>query len=169
LAERILLIGMMGAGKTTVGRLLAERLGWRYLDSDEQVEAMTGMTVRDIFEAEGEAAFRAYETAALAAALDSDGDAVVSVAGGAVLAAENRERLAGAGTVVWLRADPAVLAGRVGGADHRPLLADDPAGALTRLDAQRRPLYGRLADVTVDVDEVGPLEAAERILAAVGR
>src|SRR5688500_12588274 len=114
LPERVLLIGMMGAGKTTVGRALAERLGWPYLDSDEQVERNTGRTVPEIFEADGEAAFRAEEKRALAEATTSTGPVVVSVAGGAVLDPENRRRLREGGRVVWLRASVSTLAARVG-------------------------------------------------------
>ncbi|MGH9093097.1 MAG: shikimate kinase, partial [Acidimicrobiales bacterium] len=111
---RLLLVGMMGAGKTTVGRLLADRLGCAYLDSDAQVEAATGRTVPDLFETVGEPAFREAEAAALREALAGDRPVVVSVAGGAVLDPANRDLLRRSGTVVWLRAHPATLAARVG-------------------------------------------------------
>jgi shikimate kinase len=163
-AERILLIGMMGSGKSTVGRLLAERLGWPYLDSDEQVVARTGKTVPELFAERGESQFRAEEAEALAQATTSDGPAVVSVAGGAVLAADNRRRIRVAGQVVWLRAEVATLAARVGTGTGRPLLGDDPHAALQRLYLERLPLYEELADVTVDVDHLTPLEVADRVL-----
>jgi shikimate kinase len=164
---RILLVGMMGSGKTTVGRILASRLGVRYVDSDEEVEALTGHTVRELFEAGGERAFRPVESEALAAALVGDEPAVVSVAGGAVIDPKNRALLRRAGTVVWLRARPETLLERVSrGDDHRPLLERDPAGVLARLDHRRRPLYEEVADVVVDVDELGPDAVADRVLAA---
>jgi len=162
---RLLLIGMMGAGKTTVGRLAADRLGWPYLDSDLEVEAATGRTVAEIFAEEGESAFRAAEAEALASALSVE-PAVVSVAGGAVLEPANRTRIAQAGTVVWLRAEVATLACRVGDGAGRPLLAGDPAAALARLDAVRRPLYAELADAVVDVDGLDPEQVAKAALAA---
>ena len=167
-SSKILLVGMMGAGKTTVGRLLAERLGWPYLDSDEQVVERTGRTVPELFAERGEAAFRAEEKQALADAVAAAGPAVVSVAGGAVLDPENRQRLEQGGTVVWLRAPVGTLAARVGSGEGRPLLGDDPAAALRRLEAERRPLYAALAEVVIDVDRLTPEEAAEQILEAVG-
>ena len=163
-SDRILLVGMMGAGKTTVGRALARRLGYRYRDSDHHVEQRTGMTVREIFETEGEPAFRAHEKAALHEALADGGPAVVSVAGGAVLDAENRRLLRRSGLVVWLRASPATLARRVMGADHRPLLGEDPLKALTELYPGRAPLYEEVADLVVDTDERTPEEAVDQIL-----
>jgi shikimate kinase len=166
LAERLLLIGMMASGKTTVGRIVAERLGWGYLDSDEQVEERTGRTVRQIFETDGEPAFRREERLALEAAVADDQPRVISVAGGAVLDQANRKLLRAAGTVAWLRADPATLADRVelAGQGHRPLLADDPRGNLERLDAERRPIYEELADLVVDVEGRTPDELAEHLV-----
>jgi len=166
MADRLVLVGMMGAGKTTVGRELAARLGWRFLDSDDLVEAATGRTVSEIFATGGEAAFRAEESRALADALSAGSPAVVSAAGGSVLDPANRRRLATAGTVVWLRAGPATLADRVGDGAGRPLLRDDPGTALAELDAVRRPLYGEVADVVVDVDDLDPSTVTDRILAA---
>ena len=165
MTKRILLVGMMGAGKTTVGRALAQRLRYPYLDSDEQVERHTGQTVREIFETRGEAAFRAQEKQALAQALTSDGPVVVSVAGGAVLDPDNRRRMRQAGLVVWLRAGLQTLARRVGaGEGHRPLLGGDPLAALMRLYQQRRPLYGQVADMVIDVDLLTPEQVVELVL-----
>ncbi len=165
MASRVLLIGMMGSGKSTVGSLLARRLGWRYLDSDAEVERSTGQTVPDIFSSRGEAAFRAEESRVLAQALTTDTSVVVSVAGGAVLDPDNRRKLKEGGVIVWLRARPATLAKRVGDGAGRPLLGDDPAAALRRLDAVRRPVYAELAQLTVDVDGLSAQEVVERILA----
>jgi 3-dehydroquinate synthase len=168
-AERLLLVGMMGAGKTTTGLGLARRLGWRYLDSDGEVEADTGKTVPELFAEPGEAAFRRAEARALAEAVAGSEPVVVSVAGGAVLDPANRQLLRQAGTVVWLRARPETLAARVGDGHGRPLLDDDPAAALVRLDAVRRPLYAEVADVVVDVDELDADQVEEAVLAALGR
>lgn len=168
MTDRLFLIGMMGAGKTTVGQILAERLGWRYLDSDAQVEQATGRSVPEIFALRGEAAFRAEEAKALARAATSDTPVVVSVAGGAVLDPDNRRRLGQGGTVVWLRARVETLAARVGSGAGRPLLGGAPAPALRRLEAQRRPVYQQLAQVVVDVDDLAPILVAERVLAGLG-
>jgi shikimate kinase len=173
--RRVLLVGMMGAGKTTVGELFARRLGWRYVDSDDEVEALTGRSVKELFSAGGEQAFRPLESHALAAALEDDEPAVVSVAGGAVLDPANRALLRRAGTVVWLRARPETLLRRVradmaaparvgsGADDHRPLLVSDPEGALVRLDRERRRLYQEIADVIVDVDDLDPAGVADEV------
>lgn len=164
----VLLVGMMGAGKTTTGRRLADRLGWPYLDSDREVEEATGHTVAELFAEGGEAAFRSLESDALEEALAGEGDRVVSVAGGAVLDAANRALLQRSGLVVWLRADPATLAERVGSGAGRPLLSADPAGALRDLDAVRRPLYAEVADEVIDVDHLTPDQVVDRIVDRVG-
>ena len=166
MADRVVLVGMMGAGKTTVGRELAGRLGWRFLDTDALVEASAVSTVAELFASSGETAFRLEESRVLADALVGGGPAVVSAGGGAVVTPANRELLATAGAVVWLRADPATLAARVGSGVGRPLLDGDPAGALAALDDVRRPFYGEVADVTVDVDDLEPSMVVDRILAA---
>ncbi len=158
---------MMASGKTTVGRIVAERLGWGFVDSDDQIEQRTGRSVREIFEAEGEVAFRVKESKALEAAVADSSPQVIAVAGGAVLELANRDLLRRAGTVVWLRADPELLARRAtaSGQQHRPLLADDPAAVLGRLDDERRPIYEELADVVVDIEGRTPEELAEHIVA----
>jgi len=166
--RRVFLVGMMGVGKTTVGRLLADRLGFGYLDSDEQVVRNTGRTIPEIFETDGEAAFRAEEKRALAEATTTDTPVVVAVAGGVVLDPENRKRLRDAGEIVWLRAQIATMADRVGGGEGRPLLGGGPEEALTRLYPERRPLYEELADVVVDVDDITPAEAVDRIVHELG-
>jgi shikimate kinase len=166
MADRVVLVGMMGAGKTTVGRELAQRLGWRFLDSDAVIEASTGATVVEIFASRGEDAFRAEESRVLAEALTEGGPAVVSAAGGTVLSPTNRELMDSAGPVVWLRADPVTLAARVGSGAGRPLLGADPAASLAELDAVRRPLYGEVADVIIDVDALDVSTVVDKILAA---
>jgi shikimate kinase len=149
----VVLVGMMGTGKTTAGRILAERLGAAFSDSDELIESRTGRTVKQISGEEGEEAFRAHETQALLDALASPVPHVVAAAGGVVLRESNREALRSADAhVVWLRADPALLVDRALSAGHRPLLDDDPAGTLQRMFRERENLYLEVADAVVDVD-----------------
>lgn len=157
LAERsIVLVGMMAAGKTSVGRRLAASRGWEFFDSDRQIEAMTGKTVAEIWRTDGEPEFRRLEAEVLTDALASTKPRVIAAAGGTVLDEANRRLIKQHHPVVWLRASPEVLAARLGTATHRPLLDDDPAGVLERLDAIRRPLYEEVADVVVDVDDLTP-------------
>jgi len=160
----VLLVGMMGAGKTTVGRLVARRLGRPFRDSDEEVLARTGRTIPEIFQLYGEPAFRAQEKMVLASALSSGVPSVIAVAGGAVLDPDSRRRIRRGGATIWLRAAPRTLARRVGGGAGRPLLERDPAGTLAKLDAARRPVYQALADGVVDVDATRPHEATDRVV-----
>ena len=164
---KLLLIGMMGVGKTTTGRAVAARLGWTYLDSDGEVQRETGRTVPELFAEQGEAAFRAAEARVLREALARPEPVVVSVAGGAVLDPVTRQLVRASGTVVWLRARPETLAGRVGDGAGRPLLGDQPATSLASLYAVRRPLYDEVAHCAVDVDELTPEEVVDRVVAVV--
>lgn len=170
MGDHVLLIGMMGAGKTTVGELVADRLRRPYIDNDLQVEHVTGRTVAEIWRDEGEDAFRRHESAALRAAIQSETPSVIAVAGGAVLAPDNRKHIESAGTVVWLRAEVETLARHLRNDhdDHRPLL-DGPIGledVLTRLQEERRPVYTELADVVVDIDDLTLEEVKQRVLTA---
>jgi shikimate kinase len=171
-AELLFLVGMMGAGKSTVGPLVAAELGWDFVDTDALVEARTGLAVEELFATRGEPEFRDEERRAVRAALDRNAPAVVSVGGGAVLDEENRAAMLAGGTVVWLRADPAVLAARVGGGDGRPLLrVAGPDGAeaeLASLVSARRAYYEEVATAVVDVDALTPAQAAADVLRAAG-
>ncbi len=163
--RHLVLVGLMGSGKSTVARVLSERLGRRVIDSDAVIEARTGRTVRQIFETDGEPAFRVLETAALVDALAEPEPAVIAAAGGVVLRDENREALKRSGArVVWRAADPAVLVDRVRAGGHRPALDQDPAGTLRRMHETREPLYREVADLIVSVDGRSVGEVVEAIL-----
>lgn len=149
-ADNIYLIGLMGAGKTSVGKLLARRLGKRFFDCDIELERVTGVRVPVIFEIEGESGFRLRESRMLAE-LTRDRDIVLATGGGAVLSPHNRALLARHGTVVYLRATPHDLWQRTRHDRNRPLLqTPDPLAKLTALYAERDPLYQTIADVIVD-------------------
>ena len=163
--RHLVLVGLMGSGKTTVGRVVAQRLRRELLDSDFMIEAREGRTVRAIFAEDGEDAFRAIETDVLVEALAADDKAVIAAAGGVVLRSENRAALRDSGArVVWLRADPATLVERVKGGVHRPLLDDDPRGTLERMYAERSDLYREVADAIVMVDNRSVNEIVEAVL-----
>lgn len=161
-----MLVGMMGSGKSSVGRRVAEALDRPLLDTDTLVEERTGRSVRQLFEDGGEAGFRRAETEAVAVAAGWPEPAVIAAAGGAVLAPANREALSEAGTVVWLSATVATLLGRVRTGGHRPLLGDDPEPVLRRLVEERTPVYEAMADAVVVVDDLTSEQVAECVLAA---
>ena len=158
-ARHVVLVGLMGVGKTTVGRRLAKELARPFADVDEQVELRAGRVIPEIFRHDGEEAFRRTEAEVLAELVARPLPLVLAAGGGGVARPENRRTLAGRTTVVWLRASVEFLAGRVD-PTHRPLLAqaDDPAEALGRLLAAREPLYAEVADHVVDVE---PFYAAD--------
>lgn len=148
--DNIFLVGLMGAGKTTVGRLLARRLRLRFYDSDREIERRCGVKIPVIFEIEGEAGFRAREQQVIADLAGLQG-IVLATGGGAVLAEDNRRRLAEGGTVIYLNARPEDLYERVRQDRNRPLLASgDPLTRLRELHAQRDALYRAGADLVMD-------------------
>lgn len=162
--RRVLLIGMMGSGKSSVGRALARQTGWPFVDNDALVERVTGMTARQLLEERGARAMREAEAKALVAGTQLDPPAIVAVAAGTILDPDLRALMANAGLVVWLRAPATVLADRAVGAAHRPWLEDDPLGWFERAVAERDQLYASVADAEVDTSVLPPPKAAEAIL-----
>jgi shikimate kinase len=159
----IVLVGLMGAGKSTVGRIVAERLGRRFVDSDLAIEERTGSSVRELWEAGGEASYRRLESDVVLDALARTSPVVVAAPGGVVLDPEVRVALGGA-YVVWLRGDPGTLASRVRPRDHRPLLGSDPKAVLTAMAADRAELYRQVADAVIDIDGVDADSLADRVI-----
>ena len=163
--QHLVLVGMMGVGKTTVARVVADRLGRKVVDSDVVIESRHGRTVREMFAADGEAAFRVLESEVLLEALATAEPLVIAGAGGVVLSAVNRKALKTSGArVVWLCADPATLAQRVRGGAHRPLLDEDSAGTLQRMFHDREALYREVADAIVLVDNRSVSDVVEAVL-----
>ena len=169
MSGHVVIVGMMGVGKSTVGALLAERLGRPFVDLDAAVEAGEGMDVAEIFEARGEAAFRRLESDALGTALGSTEPSIVATGGGVLLDPSNRTLVAGH-RVVWLRAAPEVLAERVAAAGGRPLLEDldegeSASGRLRSIADARRSSYEEAGDIVLDVDEMSPGEVVDALAA----
>jgi shikimate kinase len=161
----IVLIGMMGAGKSTVGRRLAARLGLPFVDADAEIEAAAAMTIPEIFEAHGEPHFRDGEARVISRLLN-DGPLVLATGGGAVLRDATRQRIAQAGISIWLKAEPDVILRRVRRRADRPLLkTDDPAATIARLIAERHPIY-QAADLVVDSRDVPHEAIVEETVAA---
>jgi shikimate kinase len=144
----IVLVGMMGAGKSTIGRRLAARLGLPFVDADTEIEAAAGMTIPEIFELHGEPHFRDGEARVIARLLDN-GPGVLATGGGSFMREETRRRIGEKAVSIWLKADPDIIMRRVRRRADRPLLQTaDPAGTVNRLLSEREPVYGG-ADLTI--------------------
>jgi shikimate kinase len=163
---RVVLVGPMGAGKSTVGRLLAERWSVSFRDTDDDIEQSEGRSISDIFVESGEERFRELERDAVARAL-LEHDGVLAVGGGAVMAAETRAALAGH-RVVFLRVGLADAADRVGIGVSRPLLLGNVRGTMKALLDERTPVYESVARAVVDTDGRPPAEVADLVEEALG-
>lgn len=169
LPENIFLVGLMGAGKSTVGRLLARRLSKRFVDSDQEIEKRNGVTIPVIFEIEGEEGFRRREQEVLVDLAQEQG-LVLSTGGGIVLRPENREVLRNQGFVVYLNARPELLAERTKHDRSRPLLnVEDPLARLRQLHAVRDPLYREVAHAVVETGRGAPQQVVQAILSEMTR
>ncbi|MDA8230433.1 MAG: shikimate kinase [Magnetospirillum sp.] len=161
----VVLVGLMGAGKSCVGRRLALRLGLPFLDADTEFENAAGCTIADYFARHGEPAFREGERKVIARLLDGP-RCVLATGGGAYCDPETRRAIKAKAVSVWLRADLDLLVKRTAGRDHRPLLAqDDPRKVLARLMDARYPVYAE-ADIVVDSGDEPPDHTANKVLAA---
>ncbi|TWT42204.1 Shikimate kinase 2 [Phycisphaerae bacterium RAS1] len=165
--ERVCLIGYRGSGKSSVGRLLAARLGWEWIDTDERIAMTTGRSIREIFATEGEPAFRALEKAAVIDAL-SQQHAVISVGGGAVLDADSRRRMHDAALCVWLTAPVEILHERLAadprGRMERPRLTElSELEEIRALLTRRAPYYREAAQLALDTGQMTIEQAADQI------
>lgn len=158
--DRMWLIGMMGSGKSSVGRALAERVGEPFHDTDKLVEERAGMSISELFETIGVTAFRDLEAQAVEAVSTQRG--VIATGGGVVLDRRLRELMAGTGVVVHLSAPPETLAERIGSGDGRPLVQDgDTLARVTRIASERRDLYEAAADVVIETEGLNHTEVVD--------
>ncbi|GAA0584281.1 shikimate kinase [Caenispirillum bisanense] len=165
LHRTVVLVGLMGAGKSVVGRRLAGRLHVPFVDADTEIEKAAGQSIADIFANLGEDAFRAGERKVMARLLDGE-PCVLAAGGGAFMAEDTRRRIRARGISVWLRADLDLLVRRTAGRAHRPLLNQgDPREKLRALIDLRYPVYAE-ADITIDAGEESPEVTTDRVLAA---
>lgn len=161
----IVLVGPMGAGKSSIGQRLAHRLGRAFVDVDVRIEAEAGMSITSIFSTEDESGFRLRERRALAAVLAHPEPSVIASGGGVVLDPGNRMAMRVAARVIYLKVDPSMQLQRLTGDTTRPLLAgDDPAQRLANLQQQREALYQGVADLTLDTSAHSPATAADALL-----
>jgi shikimate kinase len=166
--RHVVMMGLMGSGKTTVGRLVAERLGWPLRDSDAEIEAREGRTVKELDQALGTVAMHSLEAEALLGALASPEPAVICAA--ASVADDERclEALADPSLfVAWLRISPATAAARFDSRGHRPRFGDDPSTFLARQASERDPRFRSVATLVLDADDAEPGDLAGRVVAAV--
>ncbi len=161
----MVLVGLMGSGKSILGKQLASRLSLELVDLDDLIVSQAGKTIPEIFKDEGEEAFRALESKLLAEVLAQDDEKITATGGGAILSAENRAMMKQSGRVIWLDASPTVLADRIAGDTNRPLLDDvDPLFKMISLAMQRNPLYAEVADLRVDTEKLSDEEAVAKII-----
>ncbi len=166
LDRSIVLVGLMGAGKSCIGRRLAERLGLPFVDADTEIEKAAGCSIADIFEAHGEQAFRDGERRVIARLLESPPQ-VLATGGGAYMDPQTRQTIRERGVAVWLRADLDLLVKRTAKRSHRPLLnKGNPRQILKDLMDKRYPVYAE-ADLVIDSRDGPPEETVKRTLAAV--
>ena len=164
-SRSVVLVGMMGSGKSSIGRRLAARLSVTFADADSEIEAAAGMSISDIFATYGEAYFRAGETRVIARLLES-GPQVLATGGGAFMNAETRGNIAARGISVWLKAEFDVLMRRIKRRQDRPLLkTEDPGETLRALMAERYPVYAQ-ADLTIQSREVPHEKIIDEIIEA---
>ena len=164
----IVMIGLMGAGKSCIGRRLAARFSVPFVDADQEIEAAAGSTIEEIFERHGEPFFRDGERRVIARLLDQPVH-VLAAGGGAFMDPRTRSKIRERAISVWLRADVDLLLRRVARRSNRPLLKDgDRRATLERLMAQRHPIYSE-ADITVDSMDAPPEATVERVIAEIGR
>jgi shikimate kinase len=164
-ARCVVLVGMMGAGKSTIGRRMAARLRLPFLDADSEIEAAAGMSIPDIFETHGEPHFRDGEARVIARLLDN-GPAVIATGGGAFMREETRNRIRDKALSIWLKADAEIIMRRVRRRADRPLLQTaDPAATVDRLLVEREPVYGK-ADITIWSRDVPHEKIVDECLAA---
>lgn len=160
---RVVLIGMMGSGKSTVGRLLAKQLGWKYIDNDELLELNSGETARDLLDERGEKGLRAAEARALGTGLAIEPPCVVSAAAGSILDPGLRQQMRSGPLVVWLTASPRTLARRARGSAHRPWLNGDADAWMMETLAERAPIYESLAEFVISTERRRPAAVALQI------
>jgi len=165
LIQTVALIGLMGAGKTTLGRHLAKNISVDFVDSDEEIVTRAGISIPEIFELSGEAKFRDIEQRVIADILTRK-PSILSTGGGAFISAQTREILHNKSTTIWLRAKPETLISRMDNLHTRPLLAAvDPVLTLTTLSNERRPFYEK-ADIIIDTDTLSSAQALHKLAAA---
>ena len=163
-SDSIILIGPMGSGKTSTGRILAKEMGFDFLDTDEEVVERTGVSIAYIFDVEGETGFRHREHQALINILDND-NVVIATGGGIITNDESRAIIQSHKRVVYLKTSIEKQTERATASDKRPLLIDtDPASKLQELMLTREPLYEEISDIKIDTDERKPSEIALEII-----
>ena len=164
----VVFVGLMGAGKTAIGRKVAAALGLPFTDSDQEIESVSRMSIPELFERYGEAEFRSLEQRVILRVLET-GPQILSTGGGAYMNAQTRAAITAHGLAVWLKADIDILMDRVSKKQNRPLLKNaDPRGVLERLMVERYPVYA-LADVTVPTRDERKEVIAEEVIAALDR